>query len=187
MDGHATGESVCAKCGTPADAGLLFCKNCGATLRPPVSLVAPASQSPHAHVSVLADAIGLVLIAVQLTLVFWWLVPNDGTRFIGGMLAYGILVALALAMWHGKEAKRFTDTYDWAGVILGSIVLGAMSFGVDMLVGSFSHPGLSPIQAGTKAGSPFGFILTIFLCPGLTMVGVAGLVRSFLVGENGGV
>jgi hypothetical protein len=134
-------------------------------------------------VPVFADAIGLVLIAVELTVLFWWLVPDDGTRFIAGIVAYGVLVGLALAMWHGKEAKRFSDASDWAGVMVGSILLGALSFGVDMLVGSFTHPGMSPFEAGTKAGSPFGFILTIFLCPGVTMVAVAGLVRSFLVSE----
>jgi len=82
----------------------------------------------------------------------------------------------------GKEAKRFSDAYDWVGVVGGSTLLGALSVGVDMLVGSLTHPGMSPVQAGTKAGSPFGFILTIFLCPGVTLVAVAGLVRSFLVG-----
>jgi hypothetical protein len=75
------------------------------------------------------DAIALVLIAIQLTLVFWWLVPEDGTRFIAGMFAYGVLVAVALMMWHGKEAERFSDAYDWLGVFFGSILLGCMSFG----------------------------------------------------------
>ncbi|MGA9308607.1 MAG: hypothetical protein WBW31_24645 [Candidatus Sulfotelmatobacter sp.] len=141
-------------------------------------------KSARTEVPVFADAIGLVLIAVELTVLFWWLVPDDGTRFIAGIVAYGVLVGLALAMWHGKEAKRFSDAYDWARVIVGSILLGALSFGVDALVGSFIHPGMSPLEAGTKAGSPFGFILTIFLCPGVTMVAVAGLVRSLLAGET---
>jgi hypothetical protein len=87
-------------------------------------------------------------------------------------------------MWHGKEAKRFSDASDWAGAVFGSILLGALSFGVDILIGTVIHPGMSPIEAGTQAGSPFGFILTIFLCPGVTMVALAGLVRSFLVREK---
>jgi hypothetical protein len=56
-----------------------------------------------------------------------------------------------------------------------------------MLVGSSIHPGVSPIEARTKAGSPFGFILTFFLYPGVTMVAVAGLVRSLLEGGNDSV
>jgi hypothetical protein len=184
MDDNINGESVCAKCGTPADAGLIFCKKCGATLRPPIALVVTEPQSPHTCVSVFADAIGLVLIAAQLTLVFWWLVPDDGTRFITGMLAYGVLVALALVMWYGKEAKRFSDAYDWVGVFFGSILLGCMSFGVDVLIGSSEYPGISPIKAGTKVGSPFGFILTIFLCPGITMVAAGSIPRAFLVSRE---
>ncbi len=181
MDENVTRENVCANCGTPADDGLIFCKKCGATLRPPVPLVAPAPQSPHTRVPVFADAICLVLMAAQLTFVFWWLVPDDGTRFIAGMLAYGVLVAVALVMWYGKEAKRFSDAYDWVGVFFGSILLGCMSFGVDVLIGSSEYPGISPIKAGTKVGSDFGFILTIFLCPGITMIAVASIARSFLV------
>lgn len=163
------------------DAGLIFCKKCGATLRPPVPLVASVEKSAHTDAPAYADAIGLGLIAVELTVLFWWLMPNDGTRFIIGIIAYGVLVAAALAMWHGKEAKRFSDAYDWAGVFAGSVLLGALFFGIDMIVGGLDHPGISPFVAGTKAGSPFGFILTIFVCPGVTMVAVAGLVRSFLI------
>ena len=138
---------------------------------------------------VFADAIGLVLIAAQLTVVFRGLVPDDGTRFLAGILAYGVLVAVALLMWHGKEAERFSDAYDWVGLFFGSILLGCMSFGIDVLIGSSEYPAISPIKAGTKVGSPFGFILTIFLCPGITMVAVASIARSLLVRrkENGSV
>jgi len=181
MDANVTGESVCTKCGTPAKPGLIFCTKCGATLQPPLPLVAPAARTPQTRVPFFADAIGLVLIAVQLTLVFWWLVPDDGTRFIAGMIAYGVLVAVALSMWYGKEAKRFSDAYDWVKLLFGSILLGFMSFGIDVLIGSSEYLDISPIKAGTKVGSPFGFILTIFLCPGITMIAVASIARSFLV------
>src|SRR5437867_9017125 len=167
MDGNITGANVCAKCGTSANTGLIFCKKCGATLRSAVPLVAPAPNSPLTAFSVSADAIGLVLIAVQLILVFWWLIPDDGTRLVAGIFAYAVLVAVALVMWHGKEAERFSDAYDCVGVFFGSILLGSMSFGVDVLIGSSEYPGISPFKAGTKVGSPFGFLLTIFLCPGI--------------------
>jgi hypothetical protein len=140
------------------------------------------SKSASTRLPILADAVGLLLVAGQLILVFRWLVPDDGTRIFAGILAYGVLVAVALGMWHGKEASEmFSDAYDWTGVIVGSILAGGMSFGVDIFVGSLTHPGLSPIVAGTKVGSPFGFMLTIFLCPGITMVGLASVIRSVLV------
>jgi hypothetical protein len=39
-------ENICAKCGTPADTGTIFCKTCGVPLRPPVSLVTSAGATP---------------------------------------------------------------------------------------------------------------------------------------------
>jgi hypothetical protein len=144
LEGNNTGESVCTKCGASIDTGLIFCKKCGTTLRPPLPLVAPAPQSPHTRVSVFADAIGLILIPVQLTLVFWWLVPDDGTRFIVGIIAYGVLVTVALFMWYGREASRFSDASDCVGALLGSILLGRVSFGIDVLIGSSEYPGISP-------------------------------------------
>jgi hypothetical protein len=35
-------ESVCAKCGTPTEAGLILCKKCGAALGPTDPLIAPS-------------------------------------------------------------------------------------------------------------------------------------------------
>lgn len=177
-------EGVCTKCDSPVDTGLIFCKKCGATLRPPVLLVASTEKSAHADAPAYADAIGLGLIAVELTALFWWLVPDDGTRAIAGIIAYGVLAGVALSMWHGKRAERFSDGHDWVSLFAGSVLVGALFFGVDMIVGSLNHPGISPFIAGTKAGSPFGFMFTIFVCPGLTMVAVAGFVRSLLIREK---
>lgn len=59
------------------------------------------------------------------------------------------------------------------------VVIGALSFGIDVVVGLINHPKLPPIEAGTKAGSPFGFALTAMICPGFTMLAVAGPLRAF--------
>ena len=39
------GNGVCTQCGSPADTGLIFCKKCGTTLRPPVPLNQASSQA----------------------------------------------------------------------------------------------------------------------------------------------
>ena len=39
----ATQASTCSQCGSSAEAGTLFCKACGATLRPIVPLIPPAA------------------------------------------------------------------------------------------------------------------------------------------------
>lgn len=123
----------------------------------------------------LADALGLALLAVQLILIFRWLVPDDGFRLLVGVLAYGALSGCALWMWHGeKMAQKISDPAQWAAAIGGSVLAGSLSFVCDMVVGSINNPGLSAVKAGTRAGSPFGFMLTVLLCPGFTMVAVVG-------------
>jgi len=129
-----------------------------------------------------ADVIGLGALAELVFLVFRWLYPDDGYRVIAGVVACLFLSIGALCMWHGeKTSKQITRPSEWALLAAGSIPIGGMSFGVDMLIGSVSNPGVSPIVAGTRAGSPFGFLLTILICPGMTMIATAGFVRSFLV------
>jgi hypothetical protein len=163
--GNTSGESVCVHCGARARYGRIFCENCGRAKEAIAPLVDSVPQTDTTRAPILGDAIGLVLIAGQLSIAVCWLVPDDGTRLVAGILAYGVLVAVALVIWHGKEAERFSDAYDWVGVFFGSILVGAMSFAVDVLIGSSEYPGISPFKAGTKVGSPFGFLLTIFLCP----------------------
>lgn len=49
MDGPGLGtvsDRTCPQCGTRADAGLIFCKQCGATLRPSAPLIQPGALPP---------------------------------------------------------------------------------------------------------------------------------------------
>jgi hypothetical protein len=178
MEGDVTDEGICRKCSAPVQAGLIFCKSCGASVKTPAPLVTPTSHLPRTHVPIFADAIALILIAIQLAALLWWLLPDDGTLFITGVVAYGVLVVAALAMWYGKEAEKFSDAYESIKLFFGSVLLGCLSFAVDIIVGSFEYPDVSPIRAGTKVGSPLGFILTVFLCPGISMIAVASIFRS---------
>ena len=133
----------------------------------------------------ISDVVGLGVLAVLVAIVFHWLAPNDGSRLILSLLAYMILALCSLGMWHSDSAsKKFTDPSEWAAMGGISIVIGIVFFAIDMLGGSIFHPGVSPIEAGTKAGSPFGFGLTLICCPGVTMIAAAGFARSFLVPEN---
>ena len=48
--------SICRECAAPADAGLIFCKNCGATLQPPVPLTQSHEQKPVSDVPQVASS-----------------------------------------------------------------------------------------------------------------------------------
>jgi hypothetical protein len=131
--------------------------------------------------SLVSDVIGVLIIGVQLYWVVRWLVPDDGSRLILGVLAYVVLVGIALYLWHKQPAvKNLSEPGEWAMAILGSVLMGGVSFGIDMLIGLINNPKLTPIEAGTKVGSPFGFALTVILCPGFTMLAIAGLLRALL-------
>jgi hypothetical protein len=132
--------------------------------------------------SLISDGVGMLTIGLQLYLLITWLRPDDDSQVILGTLAYIILVGFALYLWHKEPPmKNLSGPSDWAMAIIVSVVMGGVSFGIDMLIGLFNNPKLSPIEAGTHAGSPFGFPLTVMLCPGFTMVAIAGLLRALLL------
>ncbi len=132
--------------------------------------------------SVISDCVGILSIGVQLYLLVRWLVPDDGSRLILGILAYIVLAGIALYLWHKEPpVKNLLEPSQWAMAIVSSVVMSGVSFGIDMLIGLFNNPKLSPIEAGTKAGSPFGFPLTVMLCPGFTMLAIAGLMRALML------
>jgi hypothetical protein len=132
--------------------------------------------------SLISDCVGILTIGVQLYLLIRWLVPDDGSRVVLGVLAYIVIAGLALYLWRKEPpVKNLSEPSEWALAIVGSVVLGGVSFGIDMLIGLFNNPKLSPIEAGTHAGSPFGFPLTVMLCPGFTMIAIAGLLRALVL------
>ena len=132
--------------------------------------------------SLATDVIGILIIGIQLYLVVWWLVPADGSRLILYILAYVVLAGVALYLWHKEPpVEHLSEPSEWALAVVGSVLMAGVSFGIDMAFGLINHPKLTPIEAGTRAGSPFGFPLTVMLCPGFTMLAIAGLLRALLL------
>lgn len=131
---------------------------------------------------ILADTIGLTVLAIEVACLTHWLAPDDGFRILSGTLSYLVLVTVSLAFWHHEKlAKNLSEPYQWFRFGGGSILLGGVSFCFDMLIGTIFHPSSSPLDAATKAGGPFGIGLTVLFCPGFTVVAVAGLTRSLLL------
>jgi hypothetical protein len=130
---------------------------------------------------ILADVVGVLVLGVLVAAASRLLLPDDGFRFGWASMAFALLTFAAISMWHSEKiSKTISGPTEWAATVAFSFVLGAASFGIDLMVGSMRGNGLSLIQTAEKAGSPFGFPLTVFLCPGLTLVAIAGFVRSLL-------
>ncbi len=143
---------------------------------------APETKSAPTRRTVLGDALGLAAIAIQVSVIFLWFVPDDGFRLLFGAIAYLVLAAGALYWWHGERvAAKISEPSEWALTIMVTVLGGAVSFGCDILVGLLDFSGLSPWKAATKVGSPFGFGLTLLICPGLTMLAIAGWFRCLVV------
>lgn len=135
-----------------------------------------------APATILFDAVGLLALAPQAAVAVYWLAPAEEDHTILGILVYLVLAALALWLWHHDEyARSFATPTQCLGLAGGSICIGAISFAMDVLIGLiFHHGGATPLDAASKAGGPFGFVLTLLICPGLTAIAVAGFVRSLL-------
>lgn len=94
----------------------------------------------------------------------------------GWTLCYVILALIALGVWHGEKWPN--NSKDILGQVLGSVLLGAVFFAVDMVLGHFFHPELPLIKAAEHSGSMFGFVLTVLVCPVLATVLLGGYFRA---------
>jgi hypothetical protein len=145
----------------------------------------PAKITTPTRAAIPADIIGVVVLGLQVLVLFRWILPAFESRLAWGVVAYGLLACGAMYMWHARKIKEMiSEPGEWAATIGGSVVLGALSFGVDVMLGAKNNPGLSLLETATKSGSPLGFPLTVLLCPGLTVVAIAGLIRSFFPGTQ---
>ena len=128
---------------------------------------------------VLPDMIGAAVLAGEV-LVLWALVrvfaPTLGVPYWGWILFYAIAALGALLSWHSEN--RPAQPRSLMRLAVGSVVLGALFFGVDILVGSLHGRYHSLIDAAGHAGGPFGIITTLLVCPGITIFAAASAVRA---------
>jgi uncharacterized membrane protein YkvI len=131
---------------------------------------------------VLADSIGLAALAGEIGLIGVAASSLEIPTW-GWIVAYGILAVVALIVWHGKKWPK--ETREVLKAVFGSFLLGGAFFAIDLTLGHFLHPDLPLIQAAEHSGGPFGFGLTVLVCPVMTVVVLAGYFRAiFLDSES---
>jgi hypothetical protein len=131
-----------------------------------------------------ADAIGLLVLAVLAGFVAWLVavVYSKEDAVWAWSLGFPVLAVCGLFAWHNDKwptDPRYAFLY-----ALGSILVGAAFVAIDAVVSTSSYPQLPFRDAIWHAGGPFGIVLTIAICPGFTLVGLAGAVRALLVTRN---
>jgi hypothetical protein len=131
-----------------------------------------------------ADAIGILVLAVLAGFVAWLVAAVYGrdNAIWAWILGFPVLAVCSMFAWHND--KWPTDPRDVFLYGLISIPVGTLFLAVDAIVGSSQDPQLKFRDAIWHAGSPFGIVLTIAICPGFTLVGLAGAARALLVARN---
>jgi hypothetical protein len=121
------------------------------------------------------------------TAVVWGLtaVQVVDSPWITAMIAIPGMIAIALYAWHAGEKTRNFDTEEWKGGAVFTPLLGCVFFAIDVFIGSTHGHYDSFFQAAFHAGSPFGIVLTMLVCPIGTTVCMGGWVRCSILERFG--
>src|SRR5215469_12765499 len=117
---------------------------------------------------VLANVIGFLVLAAEV-IIFLALPLCRAISGPIGLVAYVVLAGMALYVWHSDKVPAKTPSA-WLIFATVTVLVGAISFAVDVFVGSSAMHGPvhSFLDAAEHAGSHFGFPLTVLICPCLT-------------------
>lgn len=134
-------------------------------------------------VTAIADTIGFAVMAAVfglLLFVFWPIAGIPPLLFVFVFLA---LAVSGMFIWHHGSSPASPITWIW--LAFASVAGGAVFFAIDVLIGYFNYPHLPLLEVGSKAGGFFGFLATLAICPGATIVCVASWVRSVFTQSMG--
>ena len=131
----------------------------------------------------MADIIALLALGLQYWLIIFliraWF--HMTLSFVEVAIAFLILVCIGIVLWHGDTfAQRVNG---WRKAILTSIVLGVAFFGVDFLIALLKGHQANPFHF---PGGLLGLPLTFLICPGGTIICLAGLVRAAYLTKRSG-
>ena len=127
----------------------------------------------------LADVIGIAAIALASGAVAAALYRTQAISqpWLVWIIAFPFLVVASLWLWHISEKTRNWESDRWVYALLFTPLVGAISFAIDVLIGSSNGHYKTFLGAASHAGSPLGFPLTVLICPVGTLVALGGWVR----------
>jgi hypothetical protein len=121
----------------------------------------------------MSDLIAILAVGLQ-----YWLIILIIDWYHGRVLpvsisvaVFAILVAVGLALWH--RTGPWQTAKQWRRSTIASLILGGAFFAIDLLWAHL-HGQTNPLNY--PAGL-LGIPLTVAICPGFTMICIAGLVR----------
>jgi hypothetical protein len=123
----------------------------------------------------LGDVIGLAVLLVPIVLL-GVLVP---AATVPAVVWFFVYVALAFISWHVWRMPRAPrHPKGWLQVAGLAVVVGSISFAVDVLIGHSEEANLPLIESAERARGFGGFAFTVTMFPAALFVGIAGVARS---------
>jgi hypothetical protein len=127
----------------------------------------------------MADLIAILALGLQCSLIivavnFW---VSTTLSFVEA-ISFPILVIVGLVLWHRKEFSQTVK--QWSSLAVRSVILGIGFFGVDFLV-ALSQGQPNPLHF---PGGLLGLPLTLLVCPGGTIICLAGAVRALYISRR---
>jgi hypothetical protein len=145
----------------------------------------PETRTQLTRNIVIADCIGAVAAALAAVLVLLALRQTgdfDIPQFLWFVVPPVLAGAVPYVARHPKAAEM--DTQGWVGTVLGTVLIGAIFFAIDVVFGSMHGSYKSLLETSLHAGGPFGVVLTVLICPIGTIVCIGGLVRFTLLEKD---
>jgi hypothetical protein len=121
------------------------------------------------------DLLGTLVIAVLLA-IFVRLAAGAAEWMGLYFVALAILAPTAWFMW--RDPKYPASASGWLLLAAGALVLGFLSFLVDVSIGHSKNPAASAWEAAQLTGSMFGFAFTATVFPALFLISAGGATRS---------
>lgn len=130
----------------------------------------------------MGDLIAIVALGLQYSLIVFvinlWL--RTTLPFSTVTISFLILGSIGMVLWHRKKLSQTVKR--WGTLAARSVVLGVAFFGVDFLIALLQgqpNPFHFP-------GGLLGLPLTFLICPGGTIICLAGLVRDLYISRSTG-
>jgi len=122
----------------------------------------------------MANLIAILTLAILYILIMMVVISFTHSNLgLAAMLAIFIVLAMiGIIVWNLKESSEKTE--EWKKLTRASVILGIAFFAGDELL-AFLHGQINPLRF---AGGLLGLPLTLAVCPGFTLICVAGLVRA---------
>jgi hypothetical protein len=131
----------------------------------------------------LADTTGIIAIALASGVVTAGLNRMHAVSQPWVILLIAVPFLIGASLWVCQVSNKTLNwgIDKWGYALMFTLVAGAISFAIDVFAGSTDGQHQTLLEAAAHAGSPFGFPLTVLVCPVGTLVAFGSCVRCVML------